>query len=72
KVNAIEGRNSARDVKMEDLAKFQVGNVFSEGVLQREILVKDQTNNAVEAVSAKNQSRVQIGNVYGSKGIWGD
>lgn len=72
KVNAIEGRNYARDVKTEDLARFQVGNVFSDAVLQREILVKDQTNNSVEAVEAKNQSRVQIGNIYGDKGIWGD
>lgn len=72
KVNAIEGKNSARNVKMEDEARFQVGDVFSEGVLQRGILIKDQTTNSIETVSAKNRARVQIGNVYGGKGIWDD
>lgn len=72
KVDAIEGKNSAGNVKTEDRARFQAGNIFSEGALQRKILVKDQTNNSAETVSAKNESRVQIGNVYGGKGIWDD
>ncbi|KAK0762653.1 hypothetical protein N5P37_005471 [Trichoderma harzianum] len=72
KVESIEGKNSARDITMEDKARFHVGNVFSEGVLQHEILVKDQTNNSVETISAKSEARVQIGNVYGGKGIWDD
>ncbi|KAL6691016.1 prion-inhibition and propagation domain-containing protein [Trichoderma pleuroticola] len=72
KVDSIEGKNSARDITMEDKAKFHVGNVFAEGVLQREMLVKDQTNNAVEKVSAKKEARVQVGNIYGGKGIWDD
>ncbi|KAH7176235.1 Het-s 218-289-domain-containing protein [Dactylonectria macrodidyma] len=72
KVDAIEAKNNAGSVKTEDLARFQLGNVFSEGALRREILVKDQTNNSVETVSAKNESRVQIGNIYGGKGIWDD
>ncbi|EXA28450.1 hypothetical protein FOVG_19946 [Fusarium oxysporum f. sp. pisi HDV247] len=70
KVDAIEGMNSAGNVKTEDLARFQLGNVYSEGALQREILIKDRTNNLVETVSAKDQSQVQIGTVYGGKGIW--
>ncbi|KAM0444396.1 hypothetical protein ACHAO4_010197 [Trichoderma viride] len=72
KVAAIEGKNSAKNVTMEDKAKFHVGNVFSERVLQHKILVKDQTQNSVEMVSAKNESRMQIGNVYGGKGILDD
>ena len=72
KVDVIEGKNYAGDVKMDDRARFQVGNIFSEGVLQGGVLVKDQTNNSVQTVSAKNESRVQIGNVYGGKGIWDD
>ncbi|SCO75793.1 probable Heterokaryon incompatibility protein S [Fusarium oxysporum] len=70
KVDAIEGTNSAKNVETEGLARFQLGNVFSDGALQHEILVKDWTNNSVETVSAKNESRVQIGNVYGGKRIW--
>ncbi|KAL5600734.1 hypothetical protein FOVSG1_006764 [Fusarium oxysporum f. sp. vasinfectum] len=72
KVDAIEVMNSAKNVETEDLARFQLGNVFSKGALQHEILVKDRTNNSVGMVSAKNESRVQVGNVYGSKGIWDD
>ncbi|KAL6815371.1 prion-inhibition and propagation domain-containing protein [Trichoderma sp. SZMC 28013] len=72
KVDSIEAKNSAGSITMEDRAKFHVGNIFSEGVLQREILVKDQTNNSVEIISAKNETRIQIGNVYGGKGIWDD
>ncbi|EHK23053.1 uncharacterized protein TRIVIDRAFT_28501 [Trichoderma virens Gv29-8] len=70
KVDAIEGKNSARNVTTEDKVRFHVGNVVSEGVLQHEILTNDQTINSVETVSAKNESRVQIGNVYGGKGVW--
>ncbi|KAM6483566.1 prion-inhibition and propagation-domain-containing protein [Trichoderma sp. SZMC 28011] len=72
KVDSIEGKNSARDITMEDKARFHVGNVFSEGVLQHEILVKDQASNSIETVSAKNETRIQVGNVYGGKGIWDD
>ncbi|KAK4064863.1 uncharacterized protein Triagg1_8862 [Trichoderma aggressivum f. europaeum] len=72
KIDSIEAKNSAGSITMEDRAKFHVGNTFSEGVLHREILVKDQTNNSVETISAKNETRIQIGNVYGGKGIWDD
>ncbi|KKP05678.1 hypothetical protein THAR02_02232 [Trichoderma harzianum] len=72
KVDSIEGKNSARDITMEDKARFHVGNVFSEGVLQHEILVKDQASNSIETISAKNETQIQIGNVYGGKGIWDD
>lgn len=70
KVAVIEGSNSAGKVAIEDAARFQVGNVFSEGALRHEMLVNDRTKNTVEVVSAKNDSRMQIGNVYGGKGIW--
>lgn len=70
KVALIEGNNSAGNATMEDAARFHVGNVFSEGALQHEMLVKDQTKNSVEVLSAKNESRIQIGNVYGGKGLW--
>ncbi|QYS97666.1 hypothetical protein H0G86_004888 [Trichoderma simmonsii] len=72
KVDFIEGKNSVMEIMMEDRARFHVGNVFSEGVLQHEILVKHQTNNSVKTISAKNETRVQVGNVYGGKGIWDD
>ncbi|KAL6789028.1 prion-inhibition and propagation domain-containing protein [Trichoderma sp. SZMC 28012] len=72
KVDFIEGKNSVTEIMMEDRARFHVGNVFSEGVLQHEILVKHQTNNSVKTISAKNETRVQVGNVYGGKGIWDD
>ncbi|KAJ4863300.1 prion-inhibition and propagation domain-containing protein [Trichoderma breve] len=72
KVDSIEGKNSAGDITMEDKARFHVGNVFSEGVLQHEILVKDQASNSIETISAKNETRIQAGNVYGGKGIWDD
>lgn len=72
KVASIEGSNSAGKVTMEDGARFHVGNTFSEGVLQHEILVKDKTNNSVDTISAKNETRVLIGNVYGNKGFYDD
>lgn len=70
KVDSIEGKNSARDITMGDKARFHLGNVYSEETLQHEILVKDQTINSIGTISAKNETRIQIGNVYGGKGIW--
>ncbi|KAL7904814.1 prion-inhibition and propagation domain-containing protein [Trichoderma velutinum] len=72
KVDSIEAINSARNITMEDKARFQVGNVFSEGALQYEILAKDQTNNFIDTISVKNETRIQVGNIYGGKGIWDD
>lgn len=70
KVALFEGSNSVGNATLEDAARFHVGNVFSEGALQYGMLVKDQTKNTVKVVSAKNDSRVQVGTVYGGKGIW--
>ena len=70
KIDAIAGRNSAMDIKMEDRARVQLGNVFTEAALRREILIKDQTVNSVETVVAKGDSGIQIGNTYGSRGLW--
>lgn len=70
KIDAIAGKNLAKDIKTEDRARVKIGNVFTEAVLHREILVKDQTTNSVETVVAKGESGVQIGNTYGGKGFW--
>lgn len=70
KVALLEGSNSAGNVTLEDAARFHVGNVFSEGALQHGMSIKDQTKNTVDVVSAKNDSRMQVGTVYGGKGIW--
>ena len=70
KIDAIAGRNSAKDIRTEDRAKVQLGNVFTEEVLHRGILTRDQTTNSVETVVATGESGIQIGNMYGGKGIW--
>ncbi|KAK1242708.1 hypothetical protein MKX08_005520 [Trichoderma sp. CBMAI-0020] len=70
KVALLEGSNSAGNVTLEDAARFHVGNVFSERVLQHGMSIKDGTKNTVDVVSAKNNSRIQVGTVYGGKGIW--
>ncbi|KAL6901589.1 prion-inhibition and propagation domain-containing protein [Trichoderma evansii] len=70
KVASIEVNNSVRNVTMEDGARFHVGNVFSETVLQRKMLIKDRTNNSIEQVSAKNDARIRVGNVYGGPGFY--
>ncbi|RYP55256.1 hypothetical protein DL768_000011 [Monosporascus sp. mg162] len=70
KIDAIAGRNSAKDVKMEDHARVHLGNVFTEAAVHREILIRDQTINSVETVMAKGESGIQIGNTYGGNGFW--
>jgi hypothetical protein len=70
KIDAIAGRNSARDIETADSARVQLGNVFTEAALDRAILVKDQTTNSVERAVAKGESGIQIGNTYGGKGLW--
>ena len=70
KIDAIAGRNSAKDIRKEDRARVQLGNVFIEAALHREILIRDQTNNSVETVVAKGESGIQIGNTYGGNGFW--
>lgn len=70
KIDAIAGRNSAKNINTEDSARVQVGSVFTEAALHREIRVNDQTINEAETVFAKGESRVQIGNTYGGRGLW--
>ncbi|KAK4458975.1 prion-inhibition and propagation-domain-containing protein [Cladorrhinum samala] len=70
KIDAIAGRNSAKDVRMEDHARVHVGNVFTEVAVHREIFIKDQTINSVDTVVAKGESGIQIGNTFGGKGFW--
>lgn len=70
KIDAIAGRNSAKDIRMEDHARVYLGNVFTEAAVYREILIRDQTINSVETVVAKGESGIHIGNTYGGKGFW--
>ncbi|RYP81391.1 hypothetical protein DL770_005919 [Monosporascus sp. CRB-9-2] len=70
KIDAIAGRNSAKDVRMEDHARVHLGNVFTEAAVYREIFIRDQTINSVETVVAKSEFGIQIGNTYGGKGFW--
>lgn len=70
KIDAIAGRNSAKNISAEDSASVQIGNVFTEVALHREIRIKDQTINSVETVSAKGKSGVHIGNTFGGRGVW--
>lgn len=70
KIDAIAGRNSAKNINTEDSARVQVGSVFTEATLHREIRVNDQTINSVETVFARGESGVQIGNTYGGRGLW--
>ncbi|RYP53535.1 hypothetical protein DL768_001490 [Monosporascus sp. mg162] len=66
KIDAIAGRNAAKDIRIEDRARVHLGNVFTEVALHREILIRDQTTNSVETVVAKGEAGIQIGNTYGA------
>jgi len=70
KIDAITGRNSVNDIRTEDRARVQLGNVFTEEALHHGILAMDQTTNSVETVVATGESGIQIGNTYGGKAIW--
>ena len=70
KIDAIAGRNSAKNINTDDSARVQVGSVLTEAALHREIRVNDQTINEAETVFAKGESGVQIGNIYGGRGLW--
>ncbi|KAK4099084.1 heterokaryon incompatibility protein s [Parathielavia hyrcaniae] len=69
KIYAIAGRSSAKSISTEDDARVQVGSVFTEAALHREIRINDQTINSAETVFARGRSRVQIGNTYGGRGF---
>ncbi|KAK4095960.1 heterokaryon incompatibility protein s [Parathielavia hyrcaniae] len=70
KIYAIAGRSSAKSISTEDDARVQVGSVFTEAALHREIRINDQTINSAETVFARGRSGVQIGNTYGGRGFW--
>lgn len=70
KMNAIVGSNFVKEIRTEDRAMVQVGNAFTETTLQREVLIREQTINAVGTVVAKGESGIQIGNTYGGNGFW--
>jgi hypothetical protein len=72
KSETITGRNYAKDVKTEDRARVQVGHQFSETVLVRGIVLTDRITNSVETVAAKGESRIQIGNRFGGRGVLDD
>lgn len=69
KIETILGRNYAKDVKTEDRARVQVGHQFSEiwGFVGT-----DQATNSVDTVVAKGESRIQIGSMFGGRGIFDD
>ncbi|KAK4233550.1 prion-inhibition and propagation-domain-containing protein [Achaetomium macrosporum] len=70
KIDAIAGRNSAKNINAENSARVHVGSVFTEAALHREIRVNDQTINSAGTVFAREESAVQIGNIYGGRGFW--
>jgi len=70
KVHAMVGRNLVKDIRTEDRAMVRIGNVFTETALHREVLIREQTINAVGTVVATGESGIQIGNTYGGNGFW--
>jgi len=70
KVHAMVGRNFVKDIRTEDRAMVRIGNVFTETALHREVLIREQTINAVGTVVATGESGIQIGNTYGGNGFW--
>lgn len=71
KINVVEGRNWAGDMKTEGEARVQLGNMHSEGALHGGIAIHDNTINSVDSLTSKGGSGVHIGNTYGGRGIWG-
>lgn len=67
KIDAIAGRNSAKNINTENSARVQVGNVFTEAALHPGIRINDQTINEAEMVFARGESGIQIGNIYGGR-----
>ncbi|KAH6865355.1 heterokaryon incompatibility protein s, partial [Thelonectria olida] len=71
KINTIEGRNWAGDLKTDGEARVQLGNIHYEGALRGGIAIQDYTTNSVDSLISKGRSGVHIGNTYGGRGIWG-
>ncbi|KAH7112402.1 Het-s 218-289-domain-containing protein [Dactylonectria macrodidyma] len=67
KNEGIAGRNYAKDIKGEEMARVRVGNEWSETALARGTGI---AANLADSVEAKGTSAVHIGNQYGGRGIF--
>ncbi|KAH7124960.1 prion-inhibition and propagation-domain-containing protein [Dactylonectria estremocensis] len=70
KIEGIAGRNYAKDIKGEEMARVRIGNEWSETALARGTGIADRTANLADSVEAKGTSAVHIGNQYGGRGIF--
>lgn len=70
KIKEIAGRNYAKDIKGEEIARVRVGNKWSETALARGTGIADRTANLADSVEAKGTSAVHVGNQYGGRGIF--
>ncbi|KAJ4066663.1 hypothetical protein NW756_010174 [Fusarium oxysporum] len=70
KIEGIAGRNYAKDINSEGMARVRVGNEWSEIAFARGTGIADQTANLADSVAAKGTSAVHIGNQYGGRGIF--
>lgn len=70
KLGEIAGKNWAGKTSTEGRARVQVGHQYTENALRYGTGIVDQTSNSVDAVDAKGDSAVHIGNSYGGRGIF--
>lgn len=70
KIEVIAGKNYAKDIETDEQAKLRLGNEWSVAGLAAGNSFADGTTNATDSVKARGSSAVQIGNSYGSKGIF--
>ncbi|WAO93434.1 Hypothetical protein NCS54_01098200 [Fusarium falciforme] len=70
KIEGIAGRNYAKDINSEGMARVRVGNEWSETAFARGTGIADRTANLADSVAAKGTSAVHIGNQYGGRGIF--
>ncbi|KAM5352993.1 hypothetical protein ACJ41O_005715 [Fusarium nematophilum] len=70
KIEGIAGRNYAKGIKSEEMARVRVGNEWSETALARTTGIADRTANLADSVVAKGSSVVHIGNQYGGRGFF--
>ncbi|EMT74562.1 prion-inhibition and propagation-domain-containing protein [Fusarium oxysporum II5] len=70
KIEGIAGRNYAKDINSEGMARVRIGNEWSETAFTRGTGIADRTVNLADSVAAKGTSAVHIGNQYGGRGIF--
>ncbi|POR31694.1 Uncharacterized protein TPAR_08091 [Tolypocladium paradoxum] len=70
KLEGIAGRNYAKNIKSEEMARVLVGNAWTENALARGPGTADQTANTADSIAVKGNSAVQVGNQYGGRGIF--